>query len=221
MLKIIAISDTHNRHNKLIIEPCDILIHAGDESGMGQESEIRHFAKWFNKQPAKHLIWTPGNHSVHFEKNYPSSLSWFKEECPNGTILINSGIQIEGINIWGSPITPTFFRWAYMADRGSEIKKYWDMIPDNTNILITHGPPYNILDELVYVDGTPKGIFVGCQDLSDRIKELKELDLHFFGHIHCGAGQKHLNGVSYYNVSICDEIYYPSNPITIVDYEKI
>jgi Icc-related predicted phosphoesterase len=219
-LSIVAISDTHNRHNNLIIPHCDILIHAGDESGMGYEHEIRNFAKWFSKQPATHLIWTPGNHSVYFEDNYPLSLTWFKEECPNGVVLINSGVQIEGINIYGSPITPTFYKWAYMADRGESIKKYWDMIPIDTNILITHGPPYGILDELVYVDGTPKGIFVGCQDLSNRIKDLKDLDLHFFGHIHAQANQeRHINGTSYYNVAICDESYYPSNPPREVDYE--
>jgi len=99
------------------------------------------------------------------------------------------------------------------------------MIPEDTDILVTHGPPYEILDEVFAVDGSsyrdhgmmPR--YVGCVDLAARIKEVKP-DLHIFGHIHSGHGQKHVNGVSHYNASICDEMYAPSNPITIIEYEK-
>ena len=91
--------------------------------------------------------------------------------------------------------------------------------PNDTKILITHGPPYGILDQSSFADGTLRKEHLGCEDLMNRIKELKELDLHFFGHIHTPGGeQKHVDGVSFYNASICDEQYYPGNPITIVDY---
>ena len=219
-MKIVAISDTHNRHDKLVIPECDILIHAGDATGRGRESEVRKFARWYQQQEAGYLIWVPGNHEKDFEDCMPHSLQWFKEECPDGHILINNSINIEGINIYGSPVTPWFHDWAWNEYRG-QIANTWAKIPNNTNILITHGPPYQILDELVYADGSPRGEFVGCWSLAERIKELKDLDLHIFGHIHNQAGQKHINGVSYYNVSICDESYYPSNPITIIDYKEL
>jgi predicted phosphodiesterase len=228
-MKIVALSDTHNKHNKITVPDCDVLIHSGDESGMGRESEIRNFAKWLSKQPAKNILWTPGNHSVDFERSLPNSLKWFKEECPQGVGLINEEIVIDGVKFWASPETPFFYNWAFNRARtpdmvpyhGPWIKETWDKIPDDVNILVTHGPPYGILDELVYVDGTPKGEFVGCQELSKRISQLKDLDLHIFGHIHIHGGcQKHIDGVSYYNASVCDEQYMATNPITVIDYEK-
>lgn len=220
VLKIVGISDTHNRHNKLVIPECDILIHAGDATGMGRESEVRNFAKWFDKQDAGHLIWVPGNHEKDFEDCLPHSLEWFKEECPTGIILINESVNIEGINIYGSPVTPWFYDWAWNVHR-HQIKKYWNNIPLNTDILITHGPPHQILDEIVYANGDPKGEFVGCWELSDRIKDLKQLKHHLFGHIHFWGGQTVAkDGILYHNLSICDEAYMPSNPITIIDYIK-
>lgn len=220
-LKIVAISDTHNRHDKLVIPKCDILFHTGDWSGLGREYEIREFARWLNKQPqAKHVVLIPGNHELEFEKALPASLQWFKEECPNAHLLINESITIEGIKIFGSPITPFFLDWAWNKHRGDDIQKYWDAIPIDTQILLTHGPPYGILDQVLYSDGTPKSPNLGCYQLMNKIKELKDLDLHFFGHIHSPGGRQiHQDGVSFYNASICDELYYPSNPITKVDYE--
>lgn len=218
MKTIVAISDTHNKHDNLVIPECDILIHAGDATGMGRESEIRRFAKWLNRQPAKHKIFVPGNHEVDFKDCLPHSLLWFTEECPEAHLLINESINIEGINIYGSPVTPWFLDWAWNVHRG-EIKRYWDNIPDNTNILITHGPPHKILDETVFPDGTPNGQYVGCWSLTERINELKDLKHHIFGHIHHWGGQTVCkNGIMYHNAAICDETYYPGNAITIINY---
>lgn len=221
--KIISISDTHNRHNHhhIQIPECDILIHCGDFTSMGYESEVRDFARWINKQNAGHIIIVPGNHELEFEKQLPASKNWILEHCPTANLLINESINIEGINIYGSPITPWFMDWAFNKHRGEDIQKYWDLIPDNTNILITHGPPHGILDETTNADGTPKPGNLGCIQLINRIKNLKDLDLHFFGHIHAPGGRQiHQDGVSFYNSAVCDEIYYPSNSITIVEYEK-
>lgn len=230
MIKIVAISDTHNEHNKIIIPECDILIHAGDESGLGREFEIRNFAKWLDKQSVKHIIWTPGNHSVEFANNYPKSIDWFKEECPRGHILLHDSIIIENIKIFASPWTPFFLDWAYNAGRTIIEAAYyqkpfigdlWKDIPEDTEILITHGPPYKILDELVRIDNIPKGEFAGCQELSSRIQNLKKLKHHFFGHIHYWGGQTvEQNGILYHNVSICDEMYLPKNKIIEIEYKN-
>ncbi len=242
-MRIVAISDTHNRHKSIKEfknvnslgqeqEPLggDLIIHAGDATGRGESGEIEPFLKWYSELDFRHIILVPGNHDFGFERN-PTR---FRKICEDlGIILLDhKSIEIEGIKIFGSPWTPWFYDWAYNGARNiSEQLQYskqqrliplmndlWKDIPNDTNILITHGPPYEILDELTYVDGTPKGQFVGCVDLAERVKEIKP-DLHFFGHIHSGHGQKHLNGTSFYNVAICDEMYGPSNPVTIIDYE--
>lgn len=213
-MKIIAISDTHDQHNKLAIPECDILIHAGDATNVGTEEEVRDFARWFSEQKARYLIWIPGNHEKKFEDSLPHSLQWFEKECPSGRVLINESINIEHINIYGSPITPWFGNWAWNSHR-EDIAKYWNAIPDNTNILITHGPPAKILDY------APQCGNVGCTDLYIRTQQLKQLKHHIFGHIHFSGGQTKLhNGIMYHNVAICNETYYPNNPITVIDYIK-
>lgn len=228
-LKICAISDVHCRWKNLNIPEVDILISSGDYSFKGEKHVVKEFHEWLNKQDAGYIISVQGNHELWVEKNFQEAKEIAEKACPGVHFLQHSPIEIEGIKIFGSAWTPWFYSWAWNARRTPEqalafggpfIGDLWKDIPDDTNILVTHGPPYGILDELVYPDGTPKGELVGCEELSKRISQLNQLDLHIFGHIHCGAGQKHLNGVSYYNASVCDEQYYPSNPITIIDYQK-
>lgn len=220
MTKIIAISDTHNRHDKLIIPECDILIHAGDWSGQGTKSEVTNFAKWLNKQTqCKEIVVIPGNHELYFERGLPDSKLWFTEECPRAKLLIDEGCEIDGIKIWGSPVQPWFHDWAWNR-KGTEIQKHWDAIPEGTNILITHGPPYGILDQTTYANGDIRPEHLGCPNLMERIKIVKP-DLHFFGHIHYPGGRAvSVFSTTFYNASICDEYYIPSNPLTIVEYEK-
>lgn len=212
--RIVAISDTHNAHNKLAIPECDILIHAGDESYRGQATEIMAFAEWISQQPAKHIVWTPGNHSLAFEANWPHSLTWVKHINPNIHILIQNSVELEGIKIWGSPITPYFHNWAYNIHRGPEIKQYWDQIPDNTDIVVTHGPPHGILDL------TNRNIAAGCVDLRNAIARVKP-KLHVFGHIHESYGIEHHAGTTFVNAAIMNDTYFPENPPTEIIYENL
>lgn len=217
-MRIVAISDVHERWNAIKIPECDILISAGDYSFHGSPVAVNHFHKWLNEQPAKHIISVQGNHEVGVEKNFELMKDLAIMACPRVHFIEEGLVVIDGINIWCSAITPWFHNWAYNRNRGEDIQKHWTRIPDSTNILITHGPPKGILDVVPYADGTPKEE-VGCEDLLVRIKEVKP-DLHFFGHIHHSHGQKHVDGTSFYNVAICDEMYMATNPITIVEYDK-
>lgn len=237
-MKIVAISDTHNRHKQITIPECDVLIHAGDWTSMGHKDEVEKFAKWLDSlDQVKNIIVVPGNHELHFETHHPNSLRWITDHCPHAHILIDDFVMIDDVKIHGSPATPYFCDWAWNRmpsefDRrmyvGLEkekliksIKPHWDNIPEDVNILVTHGPPYDVLDKTTMPNGTPRPEPLGCPMLVNRIKELKDLDLHFFGHIHYQGGQQvHKDGVSYYNAAVCDEHYYPSNGITIVDYIK-
>jgi Icc-related predicted phosphoesterase len=216
---IVAISDTHTKHRDIVIPKCDFLIHAGDMSHRGRREEMENWAEWMSKQPACYLIAIMGNHEKQYEQSYDSEM-WIKDMCPSVHLLHNSGVELEGIKFWGMPHTPFFHNWAYNVDR-DKMSTYTDLIPDDTNVLITHGPPASILDEVMRVDGSSKNPpeHVGCQALADRIQVVKP-DLHIFGHIHCGHGQLHKDGVSYFNVSVCDEAYYPSNPPTYIEYMK-
>lgn len=206
-MKIIMISDTHGRHNHLKIPEGDLLIHAGDVSSRGLESEIKNFLEWFSKQPHKYKVFIAGNHDFYFERQNTSTITKF---IPEGIIYLNdSGITIDGLNIWGSPIQPEFMDWAFNRKRGSEIKEHWNLIPNNTDILITHGPPHRILDESIRRE------FTGCEELKKKVDVLKP-KLHIFGHIHEAFGVKKIDKTTYVNASQLDYKYYLTNhPLVI------
>lgn len=222
-MKLCFISDTHSKHNKLVIPECDILFHSGDWTFTGQRHEVENFAKWLNKQPAKHIVLTAGNHERIFERAIqgsdqdPSSRTWITDKCPRAHLLIHESVEIEGLKIFGSPWTPAFGHdWAYNAGRdvveASHIFKpfigdLWKDIPLDTNILITHGPGLGTLD---WVTDFSAGriINVGCHELSKKIYELKDLKIHAFGHLHYKGGcVMEQDGVKYINASSCDDQY--------------
>jgi hypothetical protein len=120
-----------------------------------------------------------------------------------------------GVKFYGSPWQPELNNWSFNLPRGEALRKKWDLIPLDTQVLITHGPPHGILD---YVDSDKE--HVGCEDLLDVItKKLKFLKYHIFGHIHGGTGVKPYKGVNYCNVSVLDEDYNCNKPVTIFDYK--
>lgn len=211
-MKVIAISDTHTKHDKIYkwLEPADMIICAGDISSRGYEYEVKNFLAWYSALPYQYKILIAGNHDFLFEGN-PEKI---KEIMPENIIYLeNSSVNIEGHKIYGSPITPFFYDWAFNRHRGAEIKPYWDKIDEDTEVLITHGPPKGVLD---YVHGGSRQVYndsdnVGCADLSNRINELKNLKVHIFGHIHDQYGDETINGVRYLNASFLNDRYEPAH----------
>lgn len=208
IMKLTIISDTHNRHEDVILPKGEVLIHAGDFTGRGTRAECVSFLKWFAKQNFKYKILIAGNHDFFFEKNEKEEI---QEILPkNIHYLNNSSITIEGVNFYGSPITPFFHNWAFNRERGKEIKQYWDEISDNTDVLITHGPPFGILDKTV------RGEKVGCEELLLAVKRIKP-KFHIFGHIHEDYGIVEKNETTFINASLLNERYYYVNDFVKVD----
>lgn len=186
----------------------DIILHAGDFSKRGTEEQIRDFFDWFSRLDYRYRICIAGNHDFLAERE-PMK---FRRLIPDNCIYLeNSGTIVEGIRIWGSPITPWFYDWAFNRHRGAEINPYWAAIPDNTQILITHGPPSGILDR------TFRGQEVGCLDLMERVKTIQP-KLHLFGHIHEAAGTVEKDGVLFANASVLNLNYEPENEPLVVDW---
>jgi Icc-related predicted phosphoesterase len=202
MTRVIHISDTHSYHRKLNIPQGDILIHSGDLTRRGELETIHDLCEWMKELPVNHKICVMGNHELGLEKLGPKkqkALEMFQEA---GIIYLeDSGIEINGLKIWGSPISVFYHSWAWNRMPGPEIRRHWDMIPLDTNILITHTPAYGILDEVPRGFGDIENI--GCKDLLDKINELKELKLHCFGHIHEGWGKIISNDMHFSNASMC------------------
>lgn len=202
-MKFIAISDTHGQHGKLSLpENADVIIHAGDISGRGTESQVRDFIEWFSSLDYKYKIFIAGNHDFFLEKISEAEV---RKLIPGNVIYLNdSGIDIEGIKIWGSPVQPWFHDWAFNRQRGTDIRRHWNLIPADTDILITHGPVKGILDRTVY------GQEVGCEDLLDAVKKNKP-SVHICGHIHEAYGVVESEGVKFINASVLNEDYFLCN----------
>ena len=201
-MKVVAISDTHGQHNGLELPAGDMLIHAGDMSKRGYSKEVKQFLRWFGAQDFKYKILIAGNHDFFFEKK-PEAV--IVAAIPENVIYLNdTNVVIEGIKIHGSPIQPWFYDWAFNRQRGEEIDKHWQLIPDDTDILITHGPAYGKLDTL------HNGELVGCKMLAKRVEEVKPKKF-IFGHIHEAHGELIENDVHYINASIVDIRYQLSN----------
>ncbi|KGE16217.1 metallophosphatase domain-containing protein [Sphingobacterium deserti] len=197
-IKVVAISDTHGCHRLLKLPKGDIIIHAGDISQSGGQAEVLDFLDWFAKLNFKHKIFIAGNHDFLFENAHPDVIL---NMIPKGVTYLNDAeVEVEGFKIWGSPITPWFNNWAFNRDRGDDIKKHWDLIPLDTDILITHGPPLGILDETVYGQRT------GCEDLLERIETVKP-KYHIFGHIHEDYGSFTKGEITFINASVLDNWY--------------
>src|ERR1700722_2905947 len=145
-MKIVALSDTHAEHREVTVPDGDVLIFAGDFMTCGRRyAEVQSFGKWFSEQPHKHKILVAGNHDRLMQRDLKLCLSEFKDVH----YLQDSNVVIDGIKFYGSPWQPWFYDWAFNVNRGPDIKKYWDKIQSNTDVLITHGPPYGILDQSI------------------------------------------------------------------------
>jgi predicted phosphohydrolase len=208
-MKLVLISDTHGRHHDVTLPPGDVLIHAGDFSRDGGLKDVRNFFSWMEAQPFAHKILIAGNHDAIFEKWYDGAMVLIKDLAPSVTYLQDTGVIIDGVRFWGSPVQPEFFNWSFNRKRGAEIRRHWDLIPEDTDVLITHGPARNILD--ITMDGTRDG----CDDLRTALARVKPL-VFVHGHFHGAYGRLTLNHedgaiTKCFNASICNERYHPSN----------
>lgn len=238
-MRIIFISDTHNKHRQMVFNPENfidvnqenILIHSGDCTSMGKKHEVKEFISWlcelkgFSKK-----IFIAGNHDFAFEEHkYPhhkGDYEWLYEIIDEEYLSLCDVVYLEDseytlfsneldktFKFYGTPWQPEFFNWAFNLPRkGVKLKQMWDQIPNDTDILISHGPPYGIRD---VIDGKN----VGCELLTERVKEITPL-IHTFGHIHDAYGGLYKDDTFYINSSTCNEAYYPVNPPHVIDIKK-
>lgn len=205
-MRIVAVSDTHNVASHLTIPDGDVLVHAGDSTYNGKVQEIVAFNAWLGTLPHRHKIIISGNHDWLFQRD----LGLARGLMTNAIYLGDSGVKLNGVQFWGSPWQPWFYDWAFNAQRGGDIKRYWDLIPTDTQVLITHGPPMGIRDQC------RRDERVGCEELHDAVFRIKP-KVHIFGHIHEGYGVEEHDGIRFVNASSCDENYKPVNEPIIID----
>lgn len=162
-------------------------------------------------QPYEHKIFIAGNHDRYFQNHseeVKSLLETFQGEL---TYLEDSGTVYGGQNIWGTPWQPEFHDWAFNLPRnGKELEEKWNLIPEDVDILISHGPSYGTLDRSSF-----SPIPLGCEVLSERLKVVKP-KIHVFGHIHHSYGYVTDGSCHYFNASVlCDNYIYKHKPLNI------
>jgi Icc-related predicted phosphoesterase len=188
-MRLIIISDTHGAHEQLTLPEGDVLIHCGDMINQGSLLRFNHFAAWMRAQKFDHKLIIYGNHALGFSRDPKKSDA--AETCRQFglTLLEESDVVINGVKFWGSSATPYFYDWEFNYQRGEDIAKIWSKIPDDTNVLITHGPPYGVLD---LVDDTylQEDLHQGCEELKKKVDALPNLKVHVFGHLHKQGGEK-------------------------------
>lgn len=210
-MRFVVISDTHTLHENIVLPPGDVLVHAGDFSLNGRPHEIEQFFGWLARQPHPYKVVIAGNHDLLFE----SEPGRARAMVPGNVLYLeDSGCEIEGVRIWGSPWQPFFMNWAFNLETEVELKTKWDLIPMDTDVLVTHGPPFGILDECC------DGRRVGSAALAGAVREI-DPQLHLFGHIHESYGLRSdpagQAGTTFVNACICDQVYRPVNPPMVVD----
>lgn len=190
-LKLILISDTHNLHDNLEMPDGDILLFGGDMADRGTLDEVADFNRYLGELPHKHKVIICGNHDFPFERQPAEAQALIT----NAIYLQDEAVTIEGIKFYGSPWSPWFHNWAFNLHRGEPLREKWELIPEDTDVLITHGPPMGILDK------TWAGQHVGCEELTPRVQAIQP-KLHLFGHIHEAAGHQRIDGTLYVNGSM-------------------
>jgi Icc-related predicted phosphoesterase len=209
-MNILFLSDTHGKHRRLKnLPPADLIIHAGDVSRSGADYEVDDFMQWFGGLDYKYKIFIAGNHDFWLEDE---TVRRVQRRLPkNVYYLCDSGVEIECIKFWGSPVNPRFFDWAFNRDRGEDIRKHWKLIAKDTDVLITHTPPFGILDR------TMSGVHIGCEDLLKAVKQIKPR-YHLFGHIHEAYGTIKSDETTFVNGSVLDDLDVIHNEPVVFEY---
>jgi Icc-related predicted phosphoesterase len=195
-LRIVLISDTHQLHEDLDMPEGDILIHAGDFSAYSTEKELEKINAWFGTLPYKKVFLTPGNHDGELFNRYDQSI----KTLTNATVLLDEAFEYEGYKIYGTPWCIQYGDWWFMSHEKA-LQAAWNDIPIDTDILITHQPPYDILDHVA------RG-HAGSVSLRETVLERVKPKLHVFGHLHMDGGQTlRKDGTIFVNAAMCDEDY--------------
>jgi len=189
-LRLVLISDTHELHREVDVPDGDIFIHAGDFTMFSESMEtVVDFNDWLGELPHPYKIVVPGNHEFFLEAD-PSR----RFMLDNAIVLINEGTEIDGLRIWGSPVTP-LYGGAFGLRSAKDRRRLYAQIPQDIDVLVSHGPPFGILDTAPI-----SGLHEGCRELLDAVMRVRP-KLHVFGHIHTAYGIFRTEHTTFVNAS--------------------
>ncbi len=196
-MTILHISDTHNRHRQLQHLPAaDVIVHSGDFTMAGTESEVMDFMEWFCDLPYAHKVFIAGNHD---DCLFGADFNGLPDNCH---YLYGNGVEIDGIRFFGIPLFVE-------DDISGNYAKMVRNIPSDTDVLITHQPPFGILDKSGHYH-------FGNKTLTETVREIQP-KVHLFGHIHVANGLYQYEHVMYSNAALVGEDYELANDPHIIE----
>ncbi|KAN0128493.1 Metallo-dependent phosphatase [Lactarius tabidus] len=200
--RFVCISDTHSK--KFPVPAGDVLIHAGDLSSWGGVKQLKVTVDWLLSLPHPAKIVIAGNHDLCLDEGSVNSRQLYssvsKEDVAKACSMLRSrAARAAGLHylehesmelktgdkvwkIYGSPAAPRFMPGSFQYETDIEAKAIYERVPRDTEILLTHTPPYGVLDQ------ARRGVHAGCKTLSATLGELKQCRMHVFGHIHEAHG---------------------------------
>lgn len=206
-VRLVLMADTHGQHWTIHVPDGDVLIHAGDFTLFNRSRDsVLDFNRWLLKRPHRRKVIIPGNHEFKF-----ADLRW-RRLISAATFLLNEGTEIDGIKMWGSPLTPANLG-SFGADDGDDCRRIFSRIPKGTDLVITHGPPLGILD----VGSGNRN--QGCTHLLDAIRRVRPA-LHVFGHIHQSYGKARVGGTVFVNAALAGPGYNLVRQPVVIDYDR-
>jgi predicted phosphodiesterase len=205
-MRVVLLSDTHGMLERVAVPDGDVLIHAGDLTALGSLEEVREVGRQIAALPHLHKVVIAGNHDFAFEEEPAAA----RAALAGLTYLQDELAEVAGLRIWGAPWQPAFGGWTFELPRGVALRRKWNLIPPNLDILVTHGPPWG------HLDLTMSGQAAGCLDLLDTLRRVRPR-LHVFGHIHESHGEMDWEGTRLVNASICTADYRPLRLPHVID----
>uniref|UniRef100_A0A7S1LMR8 Calcineurin-like phosphoesterase domain-containing protein n=1 Tax=Alexandrium catenella TaxID=2925 RepID=A0A7S1LMR8_ALECA len=216
-VRFVCISDTHGAHRQLTTQlpEGDVLLHAGDFTMAGEHGIVEDFGQWLRSLPYAQKFVIAGNHDLCFDSQLPC-------ECRGHDILARAGgetvtylegtcASFRGLRIFGGPWQPEFGNWAFGLQRGPELAARWEEVPEETDVLLVHGPP------LGRGDACKHGSRVGCADLLKAVQARIRPSFCVFGHIHEDPGASSDGSTCYVNATSCDFDYRCVRPPLVFD----
>lgn len=232
-VRIVHVSDTHLHHAEYLkrLPAGDILVHSGDFCTIGwsrvaktpdYNEHIRQINDFFSKVPHKHKIFVAGNHDMAIAGRKQEDV---QKMLPEVTYLQDSGITVEGIHFYGSPWTA--YNWksynrAFVRKWG-KFEHHWNDIPTETDVLVTHIPPFGVQDmrregfslfrrrrrgTCDVCSKIHEGLFhQGCQRLRETILNRVRPKLHCFGHLHGSSGVKVTDDTTFSNAALSIRVF--------------
>ncbi|TEB36013.1 Metallo-dependent phosphatase [Coprinellus micaceus] len=230
--RFVCISDTHSHFPEIPLG--DVLFHAGDMSSWGYPAQIQQVFDWLVELPHPIKIVIGGNHDLCLD---PDLHGVFEEGDEAQLLVIRAFVRSEAVKergihyleyegmefttqagetwkVYGSPAAPRHARGAFQYDDEETAKELYRKVPPDTEILLTHTPPFGVLDT------SKKGKNAGCRYLAERLRELHSCRLHVFGHMHEAFGTEVLGTDSGQRVAVNAAVASRKSKPVVVDIRR-